>query len=323
MVIGKLRSNPNKDIARCASELVVRWKKMVEAEKAAKASKAKIGSPARVMPSAPTGQTSAAAAVARKPFTGDPETRKYQTDGVSTNRTDSATRNSCIGLIYNGLAYRSTDPAEDLIAKAVEVEAAAMERFDGETKEYKDKVRSLFQNLKNKTNKELGRKVMSGEVTARRFVRMTHEELRSAEQKAQDSKLQLENMKKAQVPMMEKSISDALKCGKCGQKKVSYSQAQTRSADEPMTTFCECTVCGNRWKVRYPPIWWAGDSIVSKSPTWLTVEPVLMSKVGFLRHQLAVSEFLEFGWEDLHLILDGIRRSEIKRGVCSPSVYDS
>jgi transcription elongation factor S-II len=39
-----------------------------------------------------------------------------------------------------------------------------------------------------------------------------------------------------------------LTCGKCGQKKVSYSQAQTRSADEPMTTFCECTVCGNRWK---------------------------------------------------------------------------
>lgn len=30
-----------------------------------------------------------------------------------------------------------------------------------------------------------------------------------------------------------------MQCGKCGQKKVSYSQAQTRSADEPMTTFCE------------------------------------------------------------------------------------
>jgi hypothetical protein len=75
--------------------------------------------------------------------------------------------------------------------------------------------------------------------------------LKSAERRKIDEKLEEENMKKAQVPMAEKSISDALRCGKCGQKKVSYTQAQTRSADEPMTTFCECTVCGNRWKVCY------------------------------------------------------------------------
>ncbi|KAG7124113.1 Transcription elongation factor S-II like protein [Verticillium longisporum] len=89
---------------------------------------------------------------------------------------------------------------------------------------------------------------MDGKITADRFVTMTQDELKSAEQRKRENELQEENMKKAQVPMAEKSISDALKCGKCGQKKVSYTQAQTRSADEPMTTFCECTVCGNRWK---------------------------------------------------------------------------
>ena len=26
---------------------------------------------------------------------------------------------------------------------------------------------------------------------------------------------------------------------------------QTRSADEPMTTFVYCNECGNRWKVRF------------------------------------------------------------------------
>jgi len=95
----------------------------------------------------------------------------------------------------------------------------------------------------------LGPRVMSGEITAAQFVVMNHEELKSAERRKEDEKLHAENMKKAQVPMAEKSISDALRCGRCGQRKVSYSQAQTRSADEPMTTFCECTVCGNRWKV--------------------------------------------------------------------------
>ena len=77
---------------------------------------------------------------------------------------------------------------------------------------------------------------------------MTHEELKSEEQRIEDAKLQKENMDKAMVAQAERSISSSLECGKCKKKMVSYSQAQTRSADEPMTTFCECTNCGNRWK---------------------------------------------------------------------------
>lgn len=167
-------------------------------------------------------------------------------------RTNDAVRDSCIELLYNGLAYRSTASVNDVLNKAIEVELAAHSHFKGVTKEYREKLRSLFSNLKVKSNRQLGVNVMEGKITPARFVVMTHEELKSEEQRKKEDALQQENMKKAQVPMAEKSISDALKCGKCGQKKVSYSQAQTRSADEPMTTFCECTVCGNRWKVCWP-----------------------------------------------------------------------
>ena len=89
---------------------------------------------------------------------------------------------------------------------------------------------------------------MSGTITADRFVVMSSKELMSAHQRKADAELELENMKKAQVPMAEKSISDSLECGGCKKKMVSYTQAQTRSADEPMTTFCECMNCGKRWK---------------------------------------------------------------------------
>lgn len=57
-----------------------------------------------------------------------------------------------------------------------------------------------------------------------------------------------ENMMRAMTAQEEKAISTSMTCGKCKQSRVAYSQAQTRSADEPMTTFCECTMCGNRWK---------------------------------------------------------------------------
>lgn len=142
------------------------------------------------------------------------------------------------------------------------MESAAYKAYNGETKEYKDKIRSLFQNLKVKTNAELGRNVMSGTITAERFVVMTSKELMSAEQRKTDAELEQENMKKAQVPMAEKSISDSLECSNCKKKMVSYTQAQTRSADEPMTTFCECMNCGKRWKVRFSTISIDVDSLV-------------------------------------------------------------
>jgi transcription elongation factor S-II len=184
-----------------------------------------------------------------KTFKGDKSKRKWDNENVDTKRTGVPTRDACIGLIYNGLAYMSDETSTRLILRSIEVEQAAFEHFKGDNPEYRAKVRSLFQNLKNASNRELGPRVMSGEIPPSRFVTMSHEELKSQERREEDAKLMKENLKKAQVPMAEKSISDALKCGKCGQKKVSYSQAQTRSADEPMTTFCECTVCGNRWKV--------------------------------------------------------------------------
>ena len=44
------------------------------------------------------------------------------------------------------------------------------------------------------------------------------------------------------------ATTDIYECRKCKQSKCYVYQAQTRSADEPMTTFVTCTVCGNNWK---------------------------------------------------------------------------
>jgi transcription elongation factor S-II len=242
MIVSKQRSNPNKEVARIAQEIVAKWRKLVSAEQAKKP-KMSGSSPPK------NGSTSSPAPPEAKGFTGDKTKRRWETDKVDIKRTGIPTRDNCIGLIYNGLAFMSEESPTQIIIKAMEVEQAAYDVFKGDTPDYRAKLRSLFQNLKNVTNRELGPRVMSGEIPPARFVVMSHEELKSAERRKEDEKLHLENMKMAQVPMAEKSISDALRCGRCGQKKVSYSQAQTRSADEPMTTFCECTVCGNRWKV--------------------------------------------------------------------------
>ncbi|KAI1202716.1 transcription elongation factor s-ii [Nemania serpens] len=252
LVVGKLRGHADKNIGKAANEVVAKWRKSVEEEKKAKGLQAPGGRPRDSASPASKAASPAPKPVAtggsKKTYVGNTETRKFTTDKVDIKRTDSTIRNNCIGVLYNGLAYRSTESEDAVLIKAMAVEAAAFKVYNGETQTYKEKVRSLFQNLKIKNNLDLGRNVMSGAILPEKFVVMTSKQLQSAEQRKVDAILEEENMKKAQVPMEEKSISDSLECSGCKKKMVSYSQAQTRSADEPMTTFCECMNCGKRWK---------------------------------------------------------------------------
>jgi transcription elongation factor S-II len=137
---------------------------------------------------------------------------------------------------------------DEILNVAKKIEAAAFSNAGSVNDPYKQKMRSLFQNLKNKSNPALRKDVLSGNIAPAKFVVMSHDEMKSDSRRAEDEKLEKENMNQAMVAQVEKSISREFQCGKCKQKMVSYSQAQTRSADEPMTTFCECMNCGNRWK---------------------------------------------------------------------------
>lgn len=249
VVVNRSKQHKNPEVARLASEIVKKWRDEIQKKKS-------IGSPSisnkKLSSTPPTSTTSPAP---EKPaFTGPPEKRSYKNDKVDINCTSQSTRDNCIGLIYNGLCYLSTSAPATILTCAMAVEAAAFSNFGPETNNaYKDKVRSLFQNLKNKSNSALRTRVLNGDIPPERFIRMTHEELKSAERRKEDEKLATENIRNAMVPQAEKSVSSSLQCGKCHQRKVSYSQAQTRSADEPMTTFCECMVCGKRWKVSWVP----------------------------------------------------------------------
>ena len=252
IVVNRSKQHQNPEVARLAGEIVKKWRDEVQKHKGGASTPNGSQTNGKKMATPPISSASpsaAAASVPSKPAV-PPDQRDYKRDGISINRTNQATRDSCIGLLYNGLAHSSTVPPSDVINVTVAVEDAVYKKFGPETQEaYKSKVRSLFQNLKNKANPSLRVCVLEGEITPERFVVMTHEDLKSAEQKAKDEKYEKENEKGRQRPKPAKAISLTFECGKCKQKKVTYSQAQTRSADEPMTTFCECTVCGNVWKV--------------------------------------------------------------------------
>ena len=69
---------------------------------------------------------------------------------------------------------------EEVLRVARSVELAAFNAYQPETSsEYKTKLRSFFQNLKNKSNPGLRANVLNGTIKPDRFVMMTHEDMKS------------------------------------------------------------------------------------------------------------------------------------------------
>lgn len=61
-------------------------------------------------------------------------------------------------------------------------------------------------------------------------------------------KLRKKDLEMEMARAREENYQGLLKCGRCKSTKTSYYQMQTRSADEPMTTFVTCRNCGHKWK---------------------------------------------------------------------------
>ncbi|PNH08820.1 Transcription elongation factor A protein 1 [Tetrabaena socialis] len=114
--------------------------------------------------------------------------------------------------------------------------------------EYKAKARSLCFNLKDAKNPDLRERVLSGSVPAEALVRMSAEEMASDEQKRKNKELKDWLAKEATLGLNNTASTDMFQCGRCKQRKTTYYQLQTRSADEPMTTFVTCVNCQARWK---------------------------------------------------------------------------
>ena len=108
---------------------------------------------------------------------------------------------------------------------------------------YINKLKSIFMNI---DKPEMLVHISNKEIKAHDIAYMTHQELCPSMWAAL-----IEAKQKRDENIFNPTVtatSDTFTCNKCKSQKISYYQMQTRSADEPMTTFCCCTECGKRWK---------------------------------------------------------------------------
>ena len=108
---------------------------------------------------------------------------------------------------------------------------------------YLDRFKTIMINLENSS---LIEKIVSKEIKPHQIAFLTHQEM-----SPEKWRLLIEKKKQRDQNMYEPKIdanTDNFTCRRCKSKRCSYYQLQTRSADEPMTTFVTCIECGNRWK---------------------------------------------------------------------------
>lgn len=142
-------------------------------------------------------------------------------------------------------------------AKNIEVAVFnwAVRRFEKnsswENKAFREMYKARFMELKRAlTSTSLKDRVANKQIKARDLVTMKADQLvpegpcAQALQKSVQRELEIERNK----AKLDEEYEGVFMCKKCRSKKTSYYQLQTRSADEPMTTYVTCLDCDNHWK---------------------------------------------------------------------------
>ena len=114
---------------------------------------------------------------------------------------------------------------------------------------YKNKAIQLYTNIKSDAyveNNYLLQKIINDKKNVNKIAFMKPEELFPEHWKVLlDRKFKIDkNLYETRTEL----TTSLYTCGKCKKKMCTYFQLQTRSADEPMTTFVTCMNCQNRWK---------------------------------------------------------------------------
>jgi transcription elongation factor S-II len=108
---------------------------------------------------------------------------------------------------------------------------------------YTDHARSVYVNLGVDRIKQA---ILSREIKAQDLPFMSHQQMLPEKWNSLIEQKRIRDKNKYEVHL--EASTDNFQCHKCKSRECTYYQMQTRSADEPMTTFVTCIKCGSRWK---------------------------------------------------------------------------
>ncbi|XP_071402121.1 transcription elongation factor A protein 1 isoform X1 [Centroberyx affinis] len=250
------KQSTDEEVTSLAKSLIKSWKKLLDepgggekpSEEKRKDQMMPVVSPSQGSPEAKEESSSSNSSSKSEPA--DVSTNTLISTFPRAPTTSDSVRIKCREMLANAL-----QTGDDYIAiggdcdeLGAQIEECIFQEFKNTDMKYKNRVRSRISNLKDVKNPNLRRTVLCGSVSPERMAKMTAEEMASDELKEMRKNLTKEAVRDHQMATTGGTQTDLFTCGKCKGKRCTYTQVQTRSADEPMTTFVFCNDCGNRWK---------------------------------------------------------------------------
>eukprot|EP00164_Ancoracysta_twista_P003866 GFYU01005186.1.p1 GENE.GFYU01005186.1~~GFYU01005186.1.p1 ORF type:complete len:315 (-),score=67.19 GFYU01005186.1:370-1314(-) len=252
-VLAKLREHPNEEVSSKSTIVYKTWKRTFTEKDSKTPTKGSDKASDKATPPKPKSIDTDAPKIARQDSTGSalmsPQGVEF---GEKPRPCGDNVRDKVRQQLYEALCRTEdedarTDSNPGPIAEAIETCMFNLYKDTG--KDYKTKFRSLSFNLKDPKNPSLRANVLLSIISPEKLCQMTSHEMASDDVKKEREEHQRIGKEKVMPDWdRDKSTTNMFKCGKCGERKCTYYQMQTRSADEPMTTFVTCQHCGNRWK---------------------------------------------------------------------------
>ena len=118
--------------------------------------------------------------------------------------------------------------------------------FKGDMQKFKNQLLKVCTHLGDGTDPTWRQKLVRNPGIVKKLPEMTDFDFLS-ETKQKEMKASIDAQDKLYMPH-ERKLDGGLLCRKCHHNAVTFTQKQTRSADEPMTCFYECGFCGNKWR---------------------------------------------------------------------------
>ncbi|XP_036170439.1 LOW QUALITY PROTEIN: transcription elongation factor A protein 1-like [Myotis myotis] len=248
------KQSTDKEVTSLAKSLMKSWKKLLDGPSTGKGPEEKENDTAitsQNSPEAREGSRSSGNASSRKDETNarDMYVSSFPRAPSTPDSVQLKCREMLAAALRTGDDYIALGADEEELGSQIEEGSQCLyQEIRNTDMKYKNRVRSRILNLKDAKNPNLRENVLCGNISPDLLARMTAEEMASDELKEMRKNLTAEAIREHQMAKTGGTQTALFTRGKCKKKNCTYTQLQTRSADEPMTTFVVRNECGNRWK---------------------------------------------------------------------------